>query len=112
MRKMLLTTAAATVAASAFMALATTRASAGPFCASYADGGTRSCNYFSYAACARAVSGAGGSCAANTRYDAGYGGYEDSYAYAPAPAYGPRYGYDGGPGYYARPGVGVYIGGY
>ncbi len=111
MRKLLLATAAATLAASALTALGSAPASAGPFCATYSDGGTRSCNYFSYAACARAVSGAGGSCAANTRYDNEYSGYEDSYAYVPEPAYGPRYGY-GGSGYYARPGVGVYIGGY
>ncbi|CAN5414590.1 hypothetical protein BH10PSE10_BH10PSE10_10960 [soil metagenome] len=110
MRKLLLTTAAATFAASALMALGAAPASAGPFCATYADGGTRSCNYYSYAACARATSGAGGQCAANTRYGGGYGGYEDSYAYAPGPAYGYEYG--GGPRYYGRPGVGIYIGGY
>lgn len=112
MRKLFLTTAAATVAASALMALGSTPASAGAFCATNADGqGFRSCGFMTYAACARTISGAGGQCVANTQYDGGYGGYEDSYAYAPAPAYGPRYGY-GGLGYYARPGIGITIGGY
>lgn len=106
MGKVLLTAAAAAIAASAMM---TGPASAGPFCATYADGGIRSCNFYSYAACARTVRGAGGSCAANTRYDGGYG-YADAYAYAPGPVYGPHYGYDDG--YYVRPGIGVVIGGY
>lgn len=105
MRKLLLTAA---VTASALMALGSASTSAGPFCATYPEGGTRSCNYFSYAACNQTSRGAGGQCIANPRYG---GGYEDSYAYAPGPAYGPRYGYDG-PGYYVRPSVGIAIGGY
>lgn len=105
MRKLFLTGAAIAAAAAA---MGSSPALAGPFCATYADGGTRSCNYYSYAACARAINGAGGQCSTNTRYDGGYGGYENSYAYAPGPAYGYEY---GGPRYYSRPGVQVYIGG-
>ena len=104
MRKLLLT--GAVVAASAAMTLGSAPAGAGPFCATYPDGGTKSCNFYSYAACARAINGAGGQCSANTRYDEGFGGYADSYAYVPGPAYG-----TGGPRYYSRPGIEVYIGG-
>lgn len=116
MRKLFLTTtAAATVAASAFIALGATPASAA-FCATNVDGqGIKGC-YPTYASCARATRGAGGQCIASNQYGGGYsgygGGYEDSYAYAPGPAYGARSGYDGGSGYYGRPGVGIYFGGY
>lgn len=110
MRKLFYSTAAAVaIAGSAFIAMGSTPANAA-FCATNVDGqGIKGC-YPTYASCARAISGAGGQCVANG--GGGYGGYEDSYAYAPGPAYGTRYGYDDGPGYYRRPGVGIYIGGY
>lgn len=100
--------AAAALAVSAFVSFAATPASAGPFCATYPEGqGYRSCNYFSYAECARTISGAGGQCESNP-YS---GGYEGAYAYAPGPSYRPRYGYgyEPSPGYYARQRAGIYI---
>lgn len=118
MRRLFLTAAAGTVAAAALMTLSPTPASAGAFCATHPDGqGMRSCGYATYAQCARTISGAGGQCVANTGYGYGYGygygsygGYEDSYAYAPEPMYGPRY--YGGRGYYGGPSFGITIGGY
>lgn len=106
------TAAAAAIAGSAFLTLGATPASAGAFCATQADGQSfRSCGFATYAACAYTVRGAGGQCMANPGwYSGGYGGYEDSYAYAPEPVYAPRYGYERG--YYARPGFGIYMGGY
>jgi len=109
MRKLLLTTAVVTVAASALTALGSSPAAAGPFCATYPEGGTRSCDYFSYAACAETISGAGGQCSVNPRYNGGYGGYEGSYAYTPGPVYGPQDGYNRR-GYYPRHGAGMYVG--
>ncbi len=109
MRKLFLASAAL-IAASAFMTVGSVPASAGAFCSTYPEGGQRSCGYSTYGQCARSIQGAGGQCEAN----ANFGGYEDdSYAYAPGPAYGPSigYGYDNGPRY-RRPGFGVYIGGY
>jgi hypothetical protein len=112
MRRLFLTTAAGTATAAALMIFTPTSASAGAFCATYPDGqGARSCGYMTYAQCARTINGAGGQCVANTGYSYGsYGGYEDSYAYAPEPAYGPRY--YGGRGYYRGPGVGIAIDAY
>ncbi len=114
MRRLFLTAATGTVAAAALLTLGSAPASAGAFCATYPDGqGARSCGYMSYAQCARTISGAGGQCVANTGYGyRGYGGYEDSYAYAPEPVYGPRY--YGGPGYYGYggPSFGISIGAY
>lgn len=115
MRKLLYSTvAAAAIAGAAFVTLGTTPARAGAFCATQADGQSfRSCSFATYAACARTISGAGGQCMANPGWSGGGYGYEDSYAYAPGPVYGSRYGYDEGPGYYGRrPGFGIYIGGY
>lgn len=110
MPKLILAAVAVLVAAPATIAITSTPASAGPFCATYPDGQSyRSCNYPTYASCARTIRGAGGSCVSNPDF-AGYGGYEDSYAYAPGPAYGPTY-YEPAPRYYVRPGVDVYIGG-
>lgn len=110
MRKFLYSTAAAVaMTGSAFLA---TPASAGAFCSTQVDGQSfRSCNHPTYASCARTVSGAGGQCVSNPGWRGGYGGYEDSYAYAPGPAYGAGY-YDDGPGYYRRPGIGITIGAY
>lgn len=109
MRKSFLAIAAAVVATPAAVAISSTPASAGPFCATYADSqGYRSCNYPTYASCARTISGAGGVCVRNPHF-VGYG-YEDSYAYAPGPSYGPTY-YEPAPRYYGGPGVDVYIGG-
>ncbi|MEH2512372.1 hypothetical protein V1291_003726 [Nitrobacteraceae bacterium AZCC 1564] len=116
MRKSLLAIAAVLVAAPAAVTISSTPASAGLFCATYSDGGSyRSCNYPTYASCTRSIRGAGGICVANPNF-AGYGAFEDSYAYAPGPAYGPTYyepyeSYESGPGYYTRPGVDIYIGG-
>ena len=110
MRKHFLAAAAAIVAAPVLIAIGSTPASAGAFCATYADSqGYRSCGYATYGQCARTIRGAGGICVANPNF-AGYGGYEDSYAYAPGPAYGTTY-YEPGPRYYSRPGVDIYIGG-
>jgi hypothetical protein len=110
MRKSFLAIAAVLVAAPAAMAISSTPASAGAFCATYSDSqGYRSCGYPTYASCARTIRGAGGICVANPNF-VGYDGYEDSYAYAPGPAYGPTY-YEPGPRYYTRPGVDIYIGG-
>lgn len=111
MRKPFLAIAAAVIAAPAAMAISSTPASAGPFCATYPDSqGFRSCNYPTYASCARTIRGAGGICVSNPNFAGYYGGYDDSYAYAPAPAYGPTY-YEPVPRYYGGPGVDVYIGG-
>jgi hypothetical protein len=114
MRRLFLTAAAGTIATAAFMTLSPTPASAGAFCATYPDGqGMRSCGYMTYAQCARTIRGAGGQCVTNTGQGYGYnsyGGFEDSYAYAPEPVYGPRY--YGGPGYYGGPRVGISIGAY
>lgn len=117
MRKLFLTGAAATVAASAFLALGATPASAA-FCATNVDGqGIRGC-YPTFASCARTTRGAGGQCIASNQYGSGYGygGYEDSYAYAPEVTYGHGYGYGGGYGFGGghdnRPGFGIYIGGH
>ena len=112
MRKSLFAIAAVVVAAPAAMAISSTPASAGAFCATYPDGqSARSCGYMTYASCVRSTRGAGGMCQANPNFAGyGYGPVEDSYAYAPGPAYGPTY-YEPGPRYYTRPGVDVYIGG-
>lgn len=114
MRRLFMTAAAGTVAAATLMILSPTPASAGAFCATYPDGqGARSCGYATYAQCARTIRGAGGQCVSNTGYSyGGYGGYEDSYAYAPEPVYGPRH--YGGPGYYGYggPRFGISIGAY
>lgn len=107
MRKSFLTAAAA-IAAAGFMSIGSTPASAGPFCATYPEGqGFRSCNYVTYNQCARTIRGAGGQCVSNPNF-AGYGGYEDSYAYAPGPPYTAE---AMDRRYYSRPGVGIYIGG-
>lgn len=100
--------AAAALAVSAFVSFTATPASAGPFCATYPEGqGYRSCNYYSYSQCTRTTAGAGGQCKSNPYF----GGYADSYAYAPAPYYRSRYGYgyEPSPGYYARQRAGIYI---
>lgn len=112
MRNLFLTSAVAIAATSAFIAIGTAPANAGPFCATYTDGqGNRSCDYYSYAQCQRTVSGAGGTCIQNPNF----GGYDedDSYGYSTGPVYapGPAYGYDVGPRYYRR-GYGGYRGGY
>ncbi|MEH2512373.1 hypothetical protein V1291_003727 [Nitrobacteraceae bacterium AZCC 1564] len=90
------------------IAIGSIPASAGPFCATYSDGGSyRSCGYPTYASCLRTISGAGGMCVVNPYFDS-YG-YESSYAYAPGPAYGTT-DYPPAPRYYRRPGVDMYIG--
>ena len=110
MNKSILAIAATLVAIPATIAISSTPARAGAFCATYADGQSfRSCGYMTYASCVRSTRGAGGICQPNPNF-AGYGAFEDSYAYAPRPAYGPTYS-EPAPRYYGGPGVDVYIGG-
>ena len=111
MRNLFLTAAATIAAVSALIVIGASPANAGPFCATYADGqGNRSCGYYTYAQCQRAISGAGGTCIQNPDF----GGYEDdSSGYSAGPVYapGPAYGYEVRPSYYRR-GYGGYRGGY
>ena len=111
MRNVFLTSAAALATVSALMVIDAAPANAGPFCATYSDGqGNRSCGYYTYAQCQRAISGAGGTCIQNPDF----GGYDDDssdYASGPVYAPSPAYGYDVSPRYYRR-GYGGYRGGY
>jgi hypothetical protein len=107
MKKLFLAVAPIIIAASATIAISTIPANAGPFCSTFAEGGSfRSCGYPTYASCLRTTSGAGGLCVVNRHYT----GYDGSYFYEPGAIPGTTdYGWP--PRYYRRPGVGITIGG-
>lgn len=89
-KKLLVAAAAAALAVPVVLSVGATPARAAPFCSTYPDGqGFRECG-MSYPACARMISGIGGTCVQDPNVRRYYGyGYEESYAYAPAEDYGP-----------------------
>ncbi len=128
MRHLLFTATAAALTLSAAITIESSPAKAdgARFCISGRDGGgIENCSFATLRSCKATTSGNSGSCILNPNYEGDDYGYDygygpgvavqgppvDSYAYAPGPVYGPRYGYAYSQRY-VRPGFGVYINGY